>query len=222
MSYESDVLRNWYVLFHYGTPDQILKGSAFSPQQVPPQCFAFPVATVDALQMDQTIERALDLGCAVGRSSFELSKTAGQVIGIDYSESFIETAQAIQTGDPYSFVRYGEAHLKEPLSVQLPGEVFPDRVNFEQGDAMDLRFDLGEFDLVHAANLLCRLPEPLRFLERLKALVKAGGRLVLATPTTWMTQYTPAENIPEGETLDFLRSNSNPIFPWKTSPRFRF
>lgn len=32
-----------------------------------------------------------------------------------------------------------------------------------------------------------------------------GGRLVFATPATWMEAYTPLPNQPKGLTLDFLR-----------------
>ena len=53
---------------------------------------------------------------------------------------------------------------------------FPDsearsRASFEQGDACSLRPDLGQFDAVLAANLLCRLPEP----RCARALVRASS-----------------------------------------------
>jgi SAM-dependent methyltransferase len=59
---------------------------------------------------------------------------------------------------------------------------------------MNLPVGLAGFDFVHAANLLCRLPEPMRLVERLPGLVKTGGILVLATPCTWMETYTPRAN----------------------------
>ena len=130
--------------------------------------------------------RALDLGCAVGRSSLELSRVAGEVIGIDFSGSFIEVAERVRKGEMVNYSRYSEMHRPESLTVRLSGEVQPHRVSYEVGDAMALRADLGTFDLVHAANLLCRLPEPQRFLDRLPELVKPGGKLVMATPATWL------------------------------------
>ena len=77
---------------------------------------------------------------------------------------------------------------------------------------MHLREDLGEFDIVHGANLLCRLSEPKRFLKRLPTLVKSGGQLILTTPCTWMEEFTPRENWPTGSTLDFLRENLDESF----------
>jgi len=35
MIYESDLLNDWYVLFHYGGADEILDGSAFSTANLP-------------------------------------------------------------------------------------------------------------------------------------------------------------------------------------------
>ncbi|MGB1127981.1 MAG: methyltransferase domain-containing protein, partial [Opitutales bacterium] len=67
-------------------------------------------------------------------------------------------------------------------------------VRFEQGDAQAIRDDIGRFDLVMACNLICRLPEPMRFLSRLAGLVKPGGQLFITTPFTWLEAYTPTEN----------------------------
>jgi SAM-dependent methyltransferase len=77
---------------------------------------------------------------------------------------------------------------------------------------MDLPADLGSFDRVHAANLICRLPEPRRLLDRLPALVRPGGELVLATPCTWLEEFTPPENWPGGATFDWLQSMLAPAF----------
>ena len=97
-----------------------------------------------------------------------------------------------------------EAALRTPLPRGCQPEWKVPRLAFLQGDAMDLPADLGAFDRVHAANLLCRLPEPQRLLERLPALVKPGGELVLATPCTWLEEFTPPENWPPGGTFDWL------------------
>jgi SAM-dependent methyltransferase len=212
MTYESDILRDWYLLFHYGSPAEILDGVGFDGSGLPPRCLDFPVATVEIAGIKRPIGRALDVGCAVGRSAFELSKIADEVIGIDFSRSFVEAAESLGRGAEIPYFRYAEMHLPEPLVARLPAGVRPESVRFETGDAMDLRTDLGSFDFVHAANLLCRLPEPRRFLARLPALVSPGGTLVLATPATWMDAYTPSENQPRGLTLDYLEEHLGGAF----------
>jgi hypothetical protein len=62
------------------------------------------------------------------------------------------------------------------------------------------------------ANLVCRLPEPARLLDRLPSLVKSGGELVLATPCTWLEEFTPTQNWPVGGTFDWLQEKLAPAF----------
>lgn len=62
-----------------------------------------------------------------------------------------------------------------------------------QGDACDLPSNLSQFDAVLAANLVCRLPEPMKFFDRLPSLVKPGGVLVLVSPHSWLEAWTPKD-----------------------------
>jgi putative 4-mercaptohistidine N1-methyltranferase len=212
MTYENEILLDWYLLFHYGTGDEILDGCVVSEAQLPSGCLRFPLATVAAAPPGGVGQRALDIGCAVGRSTFELARTYPDVIGIDYSARFVEAAESLRSGESIRYRRYGEMHCPEPLLAEAPAGLPCDRIRFEQGDAMALREDLGSFDLVHAANLLCRLTEPIRFLKRLPALVKNGAYLLLATPATWMEEYTPKNMQPSGATLDYLREHLEESF----------
>lgn len=65
------------------------------------------------------------------------------------------------------------------------------RVSFKVGDACSLPSDLGQFGMVLAANLICRLPRPMDFLNRLKELVVPAGIVVITSPYTWLEEYTP-------------------------------
>lgn len=226
--YESRRLLDQYLLFHYGTPEQILEGSTvFDGEEV--KGLDFPSATVWGTLIVDLIGRknengirALDVGCAVGRSSFELSQLCDEVIAVDYSQAFIEAAKQMQQGQEMKVLRYDEGQLETEVNITCPEAVNPERVKFEVGDAMNLRDDLGQFDVVHAANLLCRLSEPLRFLDRLPGLMKSGGQLVLATPCTWSEEFTPKENQPEGRTLDYIRSHLDQNFELKREVELPF
>ena len=68
------------------------------------------------------------------------------------------------------------------------------RVSFRQGDALDLPADIGPFDIVLAVNLLDRLKTPRTFLNALKTIVKSNGIVVIATPFTWLPEFTEPEN----------------------------
>ena len=212
--YESGRLLDEYLLFHYGSEADILPapGAGVTPAQRAAMAEAtdFPVRTV--AHFTSTGGRALDLGCAVGRSTFELARTCDEVIGIDFSHNFIRAAQTLRDGASIAYRRHEEGHLHTLLSARAPAGIDPQRVHFEQGDAMDLRPDLGTFDRVHAANLLCRLPEPLRLLQRLPGLVTPGGELVLATPCTWLEEFTPPGHWPSGNTFSWLLQLLEPTF----------
>jgi putative 4-mercaptohistidine N1-methyltranferase len=201
--YETDKLLAEYLLFHFGTADEILPPGRPWPQGMH-QALDFPIRTAGHFSPGEA-RRGLDLGCAVGRSAFEMSRRCGEVVGIDFSHAFIGAAEALRKGGSLAYARLEEAALATNLEARLPAGIEAGRTSFLQGDAMNLPEDLGAFDRVHAANLLCRLPEPQRLLERLPSLVRPGGELVLATPCTWLEEFTPSENWPSGGTFEWLR-----------------
>jgi putative 4-mercaptohistidine N1-methyltranferase len=187
--YESDAAIEQYLLFHYGTPEQIcpLMPEARVACGFPARCVSEPLRHV-ALTGHA---RALDLGCAVGRSSFELRRHFDEVIGIDFSHRFVAVAEKMRKERSATVRVPREGSTKDELKLELPTELRTDRIIFEQGDACDLRADLGTFDLVLMANLLDRLPDPARCLARLPVLINRGGWLVMTSPYTWLEEYTP-------------------------------
>lgn len=191
--YESDELLNQYLLFHYGSKEQLFPYSFDFPNR---EVFDFPVRCAlegldfNALKGDS---RALDLGCAVGRSSFELTKHFKSVLGIDYSQAFIESAQRLKNEGSHPVERLLEGHHTISESVSLDASILADRVNYEVGDAMHLREDLGDFDAVLACNLICRLSDPMALINRFSDLVRPGGQLFITTPFTWLKAFTPED-----------------------------
>lgn len=189
--YEDDRLVREYLLFHYGEPDEVL------PWRIGPRdALGFAQRCVGELLDPSSLPvgaRALDVGCAVGRSTFELSEYCREVIGIDFSRAFIAAAEKIRSNGSldYEYAVEGERNAK--ATAWLPQGIDPARVTFSVGDATDLPADLGAFDVVLAANLLCRLPDPAVFLSRLPSLVKSGGQLLMTTPFTWLEEFTPKE-----------------------------
>ena len=208
--YETQRLVDEYLLFHYGEEHEVLPWEGG-----PVSALNFPVRTVNELlpsSLPLPLARALDVGCATGRSSFELSKICQEVIGIDYSHAFIKAAQSMKSAGRLSYQITVEGNRTEPLTAFLPDNIHAGHVTFQQGDAMDLPSSLGAFDLVHAANLLCRLAQPLDFLSRLTSLLNPGGHLLLTTPCTWLAEYTPPDRWPVGSTFDWLHQNLSPDF----------
>jgi putative 4-mercaptohistidine N1-methyltranferase len=190
--YESDKLLAEYLLFHYGTAEETLP-YPFGPHSglnYATRCVS-ECLDVSRLRSDS---RALDLGCAVGRSSFELTRHCPEVIGIDFSKNFITAASELKQHGEMSYQRVDEGDLSTPLTARVPAEIDRSRLKFEVGDAMDLRDHLGAFDVVLMANLIDRLRVPQRCLERLPGLVNPGGQLIITSPYTWLEEFTPREH----------------------------
>jgi len=137
------------------------------------------------------VRRALDLGCAVGRSSFELARKVPKVVGIDFSKAFIATAKKLASTGMYSFRLKEEGSRTRPARATAPSRKIRSRVSFRTGDALRLP-KLGTFDLVLAANLLDRVKDPKALLQKvLPKLVRPGGLLLLTSPYTWSEEFTP-------------------------------
>jgi putative 4-mercaptohistidine N1-methyltranferase len=211
--YDSDAALEQYLLFHYGTPEQIcpLLPEARAACGFPVRCVTEPLREMDLKKRG----RALDLGCAVGRSTLELARYFDEVIGIDFSPRFIAAARRMQVELAVTVRALKEGNIFEELQLEWPEEKMKGRIVFEQGDACALREGLGEFDFVLMANLIDRLPDPVRCLERLPALVSPGGWLAITSPYTWLEEYTPREKWLDGAgrgTLAALQEKLAPAF----------
>ncbi len=156
-----------------------------------------------SLNPKRTTNKVLDMGCAVGGSSFELAKSFDHVDAFDYSENFISAAKKMQSGELMEFKVPMEAELFETVrAIHEPG-VTPDvtaRVNFFVGDAchIDQLSPIREnssttYDGIIMSNLLCRLPDPMATLNGLNKIVNPGGIVVLVTPFSWLTEFTPRD-----------------------------
>jgi len=216
--YETRKLLSEYLLFHYGSSQEVLPFT-----QGPHEGLGYPVRCVrESLEPARLPSegRALDLGCAVGGSTFELARHCKEVRGIDFSHNFIAAAERIRLQGALAYDRVDEGEISTPLVARRPEGVLPERVRFEQGDAMQLRSGLGQFDVVLMANLIDRLQQPKRCLLQLAALVKQGGTLVITSPYTWMEAYTPKAEWLGGThsagrdypTLEGLRESLEPAF----------
>jgi putative 4-mercaptohistidine N1-methyltranferase len=220
--YESRRLVGEYLFFHYASFEE-----AAGDLPVPREAWDFAERVVSELLGDSgTLESALDVGCAVGRSSFELARRVKRVVGVDYSKAFIDAAQTLQAAGKMPGEVLAEGERMQEFEAQVPAGIERERVEFLVGDATDLP-PLGAFDVVLAANLICRLPEPRKFLERLPSLVKSGGQLLLATPFSWLEEFTPRDHwlggrLDSPSSFEVLRQILEPDFELETTKNLPF
>jgi 5-histidylcysteine sulfoxide synthase/putative 4-mercaptohistidine N1-methyltranferase len=183
--YETDKLLSEYAEFHYGD-------SYFG---VPNFSKALSEIAVAAMR-DKPKRRALDIGCAAGRATFELARHFDQVTGIDFSARFIGLGvQLAQQGVlRYTLTDEGElVFYKERRLDELELDTVRDKVEFFQGDACNLKPHFTGYDLVLAANLIDRLYSPRKFLATVQERINSGGILMIASPYTWLEEHTPRE-----------------------------
>ena len=135
--------------------------------------------------------RALDLGCAGGRTSFELAANGNAlVLGIDGNLALLRLARRVaMTGaGSYARRRIGTVYDRRSFTADLPGR---HRVDFWACDALALPFKAASADLVLALNLLDCVAEPRLLLASLARVLRPGGAMLLATPFDWSTRATP-------------------------------
>lgn len=184
---EQEVLQQ-YLHLHFGGDNY--------PAYVDKSLLNFPSRAAQLLAKlhSGSTDRALDIGCAVGGSTFELARHFNDVIGLDISEAFIGAAKEMQSS--------GQLNYK----IRQEGEVFLDAVatrpdyagtvSFDQADATCIAPDIGQFDAVLIANVIDRITTPKSVLGRLGGdfgLVKPGGTLVITSPFAWKESFTPKE-----------------------------
>lgn len=214
--YESEKLLSEYLVLHYGGEEEVLGGLPGPREAVnfPARCVG---ELLDAGRLGAGAS-AIDVGCAVGRSSFELARHCDAVLGIDFSHHFIEAAQRLQQSGRIESARPVEGRITESFTATVPSGIERSRVTFGWGDAMSISTSEQARDVVLAANLICRLPEPMKFLSRLPSLVKPGGQLLLTTPFTWLEEFTPrerwlgAKDATDRRSIDVLKEILDPHF----------
>ncbi|CAH1792014.1 unnamed protein product [Owenia fusiformis] len=189
--YETEKSLSEYLVFHYAAPKEILKyeHGPWSSVDFPRRCAELCMEYFEA--KEGVPNTALDIGCAVGRSSFELARSFNRVIGSDYSQSFIDACNHLKQGGKLEYKMLEEGELYTNHVASVPSGIETDRLTFQQGDACRLPLDIGHFGCVLAANLICRLHTPVDFLNRLSSLVSPGGIAVITSPYTFLEEYTP-------------------------------
>jgi putative 4-mercaptohistidine N1-methyltranferase len=139
---------------------------------------------------------ALDIGCGVGATTFELSRAFLHVIGVDSTKTYINAAKTLKERGWMRYSSTVEGELTSEHSSVVPEDIERDRVQFGiVGDLLSIPRQLaGPHDAVLAANVLCRVHDPMKFILQLQKLVRPGGVLVLSSPYDWKEQCTPRSN----------------------------
>jgi 5-histidylcysteine sulfoxide synthase/putative 4-mercaptohistidine N1-methyltranferase len=181
--YESDDLVAQYCEFQYGKEHFGVKN------------FALACSEIVAKFADKR-GKALDLGCATGRASFELAKLFDVVEGVDFSVRFAGVGSKLKSAGyvAWSAISEGDLRVKQKVTLKELGyDAIAHKVHFWQGDACNLKPNFEGYDFVMATNLIDRLYQPLLFLQSIKERLNEDGILMLTSPYTWQESSTAKE-----------------------------
>ncbi len=183
--YETDDLVSQYCEFHYGE-------DYFDVPNFPKSIVDYTIEVISQSPRN----RALDIGCSVGRSAFELSKIYKEVDALDFSARFIQIGSQMQQLGRLRYERKEEGELstfQERTLKQIGINQLNCKINFLQQDACNMKARFKDYDLVLAVNLIDRLSQPDRFLIDIGKRINIGGYLVMASPYTWLEEFTKKE-----------------------------
>jgi 5-histidylcysteine sulfoxide synthase/putative 4-mercaptohistidine N1-methyltranferase len=183
--YESDTQVSQYSEFHYG--DEYYGVANFAKASA-----EFCITKMRQVGKGGNA-KALDLGCAVGRSTFELATFFDSVEGVDFSARFIKTAFDMQERGEIRYNLIEEGELTSFKSRKLSSLGLADvanKVSFAQGDACNLKEHFTGYDLIFMGNLIDRVYSPRKVINDMALRLNPGGLLVVASPFTWLEEYT--------------------------------
>jgi 5-histidylcysteine sulfoxide synthase/putative 4-mercaptohistidine N1-methyltranferase len=182
--YETDNLVSQYCEFQYGD-------KYFGVEN-----FSIAISNI-AKNYIKHNSKALDIGCATGRLSFELAKYFKKVDGIDFSSRFIQVGITLKQNKDIKYKSFTEGKLYEQKSINIKDlgyENIKNNVDFFQGDACNLKAHFNSYDMIIGTNLIDRLYDPKLFLYSIKNRLNKDGILILTSPYTWLEEYTKKEN----------------------------
>ncbi|MCD4756653.1 MAG: 5-histidylcysteine sulfoxide synthase [Arcobacteraceae bacterium] len=197
--YESDEIVAQYCEFHYGQEYLGVKN------------FPKTIAELAKKYSTDTTKKVLDLGCSVGRCSFELKKYFPSVTGIDFSTRFIKVAIDLQEKKHINYKQKIEGDITKDKTVTLVDleldNLDMDGLEFWQGDACNLKPNFDSYDMIVAINLLDRLYDSRKFLNDITEKLNPNGILIIASPFTWSEEY-----VSKKEWLGGKIENNTPIY----------
>ena len=181
---------------HYGELDPDLPLDAADAEPRPGsvvRALEAGLAVMSAASADLREGPVLDLGCAVGRASFELAQSVpALVIGADLGFHLLRIASRVLRRGSIRYplrrggVRYDWREYPTPMPTA-------DRVDFWACDAVHLPFATGTFAAAVGLNLIDCVYSPLDLLRSLARVLRPGGTLLLGSPYDWTPAATPIE-----------------------------
>ena len=133
-----------------------------------------------------TVERAIELGCGVGRGLYSLSHGAELTIGVEMNFAALLYARWLLRGETVRYARRVSGRHYAPASIHAPA-VSSTSVQLICGDALDPPLAPDSFQRVVSLNVLDALRSAPEHLSVVDALCVPGGELLISSPFSWQS-----------------------------------
>jgi ubiquinone/menaquinone biosynthesis C-methylase UbiE len=137
--------------------------------------------------------RLLDLGCGAGRHAFEAARRGAKVVALDMDSAELKQVTAIA------------AAMAEAGELQLPASI-----TTSVGDATQMPFADGSFDIVIAAEVMEHIPADQVAIREVARVLRPGGVAAVTVPS-WLPERIcwllsdDYHNVPGGHIRIFTR-----------------
>lgn len=148
------------------------------------------------LMAKTTKSAALDIGCRVGRTTWELAKGFDKVVGVDFTARYIRVPVELRNTGRLRFISEAEGELVTHHEVTIDSLAFTslkDKVEFWQADPSNLKPIFKGYDLILLNDVITSLYDPINLLETLNERLNKNGLLVITTDYCWNSDITPRE-----------------------------
>ena len=179
--YETDSLVCQQLESHYGN-------DYFNFANYPKTLAETVISTVTKLThnnaFNKCLAKCLDIGCSVGRTSFELSSMFKHVDGVDFSARYIQHGVQLQNNENVRYTLKNEGDITEFKEVSLAKlgiEKSSNTIHFSQGDAANLKAKYAQYDVVLAQNVLEQSYNPALFLTSIHERLNDDGLLIVTS-----------------------------------------
>jgi 5-histidylcysteine sulfoxide synthase/putative 4-mercaptohistidine N1-methyltranferase len=217
--YETDPIVAENCEFHYGD-------DYFEVENYPEKIAQISLAAMQGREK----KKALNIGCKVGRSTFELAVEFDLVTGLDATARNFKIAMDMKDKGYtlYALPKEGEIqtfHERRLTDHGLDG--VRNKVEFFQADVSNLIDRYKGYDLILVDNIIDRIYNPVKFLDAVHLRVNLGGLLILSSSYDWREEYTERKHWIGGfkeagenvTTLDGLKHHLEPNFKLLTKPK---
>jgi 5-histidylcysteine sulfoxide synthase/putative 4-mercaptohistidine N1-methyltranferase len=137
--------------------------------------------------------KILDLGCSVGRCSFELAQFFDQVEAVDFSAGVIQHGVQLKTGHRVRYVVENQGDIVDFNEIDLNllnlGQ-YSSNVKFFQGDASNLKEVFKGYDVILAQHVLEKTYHPAQFLKNVAQRLNDQGLLIVVSDYQFTDQVS--------------------------------